>query len=330
MHSEGEIILSRVQQIAPNFFCIDTHDLNREQRTSSYLLIDEKIALIETSASPSVPYILDGLDELNIALEDIDYVIVTHIHLDHAGGAGLFLQSCPNATFIVHPRGVSHMVDPSRLIASAKSVYGEEFELLFDPIVPIDANRIVEIGHEQELVLGQHKLTFYHTEGHAKHHVSMLYSATNGLFVGDTTGVRYPEMDGEAIDLIIPSTSPNQYNPETMEQSIQLYESLNASELYFGHYGSYKNPEEAYRQVRYWTPLFLTEGKKASEISSIFQEQVHYLDARLKELLFNYLQENDIPASHPVYETIPFDTIVSSMGILDYLEKIKVQQSQLK
>jgi len=330
LHSEGEIILSRVQQIAPNFFCIDTHDLNREQRTSSYLLIDEKIALIETSASPSVPYILDGLDELNIALEDIDYVIVTHIHLDHAGGAGLFLQSCPNATFVVHPRGVSHMVDPSRLIASAKSVYGEEFELLFDPIVPIDANRIVEIGHEQELVLGQHKLTFYHTEGHAKHHVSMLYSATNGLFVGDTTGVRYPEMDGEAIDLIIPSTSPNQYNPETMEQSIQLYESLNASELYFGHYGSYKNPEEAYRQVRYWTPLFLTEGKKASEISSIFQEQVHYLNARLKELLFNYLQENDIPASHPVYETIPFDTIVSSMGILDYLEKIKVQQSQLK
>ncbi|AVK84916.1 MBL fold metallo-hydrolase [Lysinibacillus sp. B2A1] len=319
--------MSRVQQIAPNFFCIDTHDLNREQRTSSYLLIDEKIALIETSASPSVPYILDGLDKLNIALEDIDYVIVTHIHLDHAGGAGLFLQSCPNATFVVHPRGVSHMVDPSRLIASAKSVYGEEFERLFDPIVPIDAKRIVEIGHEQELALGQHKLTFFHTEGHAKHHVSMLYSATNGLFVGDTTGVRYPEMNGEAIDLIIPSTSPNQYNPETMEQSIQLYESLNASELYFGHYGAYKNPKEAYRQVRYWTPLFLAEGKKASEISSIFQEQVHYLDARLKELLFSYLQENGIPASHPVYETIPFDTIVSSMGILDYLEKVKAQQS---
>ncbi|MGE7114382.1 MBL fold metallo-hydrolase [Lysinibacillus sp. NPDC047702] len=319
--------MSRVQQIAPNFFCIDTHDLNREQRTSSYLLIDEKIALIETSASPSVPYILEGLDELNIALEDIDYVIVTHIHLDHAGGAGLFLQSCPNATFVVHPRGVSHMIDPSRLIASAKSVYGEEFERLFDPIVPIDASRITEIGHGQELELGQHKLTFYHTEGHAKHHVSMLYSATNGLFVGDTTGVRYPEMNGEAIDLIIPSTSPNQYNPETMEQSIQLYESLNASELYFGHYGAYKNPKEAYRQVRYWTPLFLAEGKKASEISSIFQEHVHYLDACLKELLFNYLKENGIPASHPVYETIPFDTIVSSMGILDYLEKIKAQQS---
>lgn len=327
MNPKGEIRLSRVQQIAPNFFCIDTHDLNREQRTSSYLLIDEKIALIETSASPSVPYIIDGLDELNIALEDIDYVIVTHIHLDHAGGAGLFLQSCPNATFVVHPRGVSHMVDPSRLIASAKSVYGEEFERLFDPIVPIDANRIKEIEHEQELILGQHKLTFFHTEGHAKHHVSMLYSATNGLFVGDTTGVRYPEMDGEAIDLIIPSTSPNQYNPETMEQSIQLYERLNANELYFGHYGAYKNPQEAYRQVRYWTPLFLAEGEKASKVSSIFQEQVHYLDARLKELLFNYLQENGIPASHPVYETIPFDTIVSSMGILDYLAKVKVQQS---
>ncbi|WP_313470938.1 MBL fold metallo-hydrolase, partial [Lysinibacillus sp.] len=198
--------MSRVQQIASNFYCIDTHDLNREQRTSSYLLIDEKITLIETSASPSVPYIMEGLKELNIALEDIHYVIVTHIHLDHAGGAGLFLQSCPNAKLVVHPRGAAHMIDPSRLIFSAKGVYGAEFDRLFDPIVPIDAARIIEVSHEQRLDLGQHHLTFYHTEGHAKHHVSMLYSATNGLFVGDTTGVRYPEMDGEAIDLIIPST----------------------------------------------------------------------------------------------------------------------------
>lgn len=315
--------MANVQQIAPNFYCIDTHDLNREQRTSSYLLVDEKITLIETSASPSVSYIMAGLMELNIALEDIHYVIVTHIHLDHAGGAGLFLQSCPNAKLVVHPRGVAHMIDPSRLIASAKGVYGAEFDRLFDPIVPIAAERIIEVQHKQQLQLGQHHLTFYHTEGHAKHHVSMLYSATNGLFVGDTTGVRYPEMDGEAIDLIIPSTSPNQYDPATMEQSIQLYETLQASELYFGHYGAYRNPAEAYRQVRYWTPLFLEAGKKARTASNDFQEQTHYLDACLKELLFGYLQENGIADTHPVYQTIPFDTIVSAMGILDYLAKVK-------
>ncbi|WP_223554234.1 MBL fold metallo-hydrolase [Lysinibacillus sphaericus] len=313
--------MGRVQQLASNFYCIDTHDLNREQRTSSYLLIDEKIALIETSASPSIPYIIEGLEELHISLEDIQYVIVTHIHLDHAGGAGLFLQSCPNASFVVHPRGVSHMVDPSRLIESAKSVYTAEFERLFDPIVPIDAERIIEIGHEEVLSLGQHQLTFYHTEGHAKHHVSMLYSATNGLFVGDTTGVRYPEMDGEAIDLIIPSASPNQYDPDTMEQSIQLYEKLHATELYFGHYGAYKNPAEAYRQVRYWTPFFLAEGEKALTVSSDLKEQVQFLDTRLKKLLHNYLQENGIEESHPVYQNIPLDTNVSAMGILGYSEK---------
>ena len=220
------------------------------------------------------------------------------------------------------------MIDPSRLISSAKSVYGAEFDKLFDPIVPIDATRIIEVSHEQRLSLGQHHLTFFHTEGHAKHHVSMLYSATNGLFVGDTTGVRYPEMDGEAIDLIIPSTSPNQYDPETMELSLQLYEKLHASELYFGHYGAYKNPTEAYRQVRYWTPLFLAEGRNAQAASSDFQQQVRYLDDRLKALLFSYLQENDIPTDHPVYQTIPFDTIVSSMGILDYLEKVNTQASR--
>ncbi len=186
--------MESVQKIAPNFFCIDTHDLNRKERTSAYLLIDEKIALIETSASPSVPYIIEGLNELQITLDDIDYVIVTHIHLDHAGGAGLFLQSCPKAKLVVHPRGAGHMVDPTRLIASAKAVYGEEFQRLFDPIVPVAPERIMEARHGDILSLGNHQLTFYHTEGHAKHHVSMHYSATNGMFVGDTTGVCYPEL----------------------------------------------------------------------------------------------------------------------------------------
>lgn len=313
--------MERVQKIAPNFFCIDTHDLNREQRTSAYLLVDEKIALIETSASPSVSYLLESLNELQIALEDIDYVIVTHIHLDHAGGAGLFLQSCPNAKLVVHPRGVAHMVDPSRLIASAKAVYGHDFDRLFDPIVPVDSERIIEAGHGDILSLGNHQLTFYHTEGHAKHHISMHYSATNGLFVGDTTGVCYPEMADEAIDLIIPSTSPNQYDPETMEQSIQLYEKLNVQELYFGHYGAYQNPTEAYRQVRYWTPLFLAEGEKAFASSDILTDQVTMLDKGLQALLHHYLQKNGIAESHPVYQTIPFDTVVSAMGILDYLQK---------
>ena len=315
--------MKRVQKIAPNFYCIDTHDLNRDERTGAYLLIDEKIALIETSASPSIPYIMEGLVELSISLEDIDYLIVTHIHLDHAGGAGLFLQSCPNAKFVVHPRGASHMIDPSRLIASAKSIYGQEFNELFDPIVPISAEHVIEIGHEEVLSLGEHQLTFYHTEGHAKHHVSMHYSATNGMFVGDTTGVRYPELKGEAVDLIIPSTSPNQYDPVTMEKSIQLYESMNVAELYFGHYGVYKNPQEAYRQVRYWTPLFLAAGEKALATADSLEEQTKLLDERLKTILHEYLQAQGIADNHPIYQTIPFDTVVSAMGILDYFMKAK-------
>ena len=315
--------MKRVKKIATNFYCIDTHDLNRDKRTSAYVLIDEKITLIETSASPSVPYIMEGLEELSISVADIDYVIVTHIHLDHAGGAGLFLQSCPNAQFVVHPRGASHMIDPSRLIASAKSVYGDEFNELFDPIVPIDAERVIEIGHGEILSLGEHQVTFYHTEGHAKHHVSMHYSATNGMFVGDTTGVRYPEMDGESVDLIIPSTSPNQYDPETMEKSIQLYESMNVAELYFGHYGAYKNPKEAYRQVRYWTPLFLAAGEKALVSAESIEEQTILLDEQLKVMIHHYLQEQGIVDNHPVYNVIPFDTHVSAMGILDYLLKAK-------
>lgn len=315
--------MEKIEQISEGLFCIDTYDLGRPNQTSSYLLKDEKIALIETSASPSVPYIMKGLQALGVAPEDIDYLILTHIHLDHAGGAGLFMEKCKKAELIVHPKGARHLVNPSRLIASAKSVYGDQFDTLFDPILPVEETRLRTVADGDQLVLGETILTFHHTKGHANHHISIHDSKSNGIFVGDTTGVYYPELLEENFDLILPSTSPNQFDPGAMEQSIQLYEKLAPSQLYFGHYGVYYEPNMAYEQVRYWLPIFLEEGKKAMAVKEEFYERSRDLEKRLNALVNDYVLQHGLMLNHPVFKVIPLDTAVSAMGIIDYLVKLE-------
>ncbi|MFS0782481.1 MBL fold metallo-hydrolase [Bacillus sp. 1P06AnD] len=308
------------QQINSTMYSIDCHDLGRKKRTGCYVLMDGNSAtLIETSASPSIPYILQGLNELSIDLEQISRIIVTHIHLDHAGGAGLLLQQCPNATLIVHPKGAHHLHEPSRLIAGARAVYGEDFDSLFKPIVPIPENRIKTADHGEHLVLAGRTLTFYHTPGHANHHISIYDSFSKGIFTGDTCGIFYQEGQKEA--LVLPTTSPNQFDPDAMLKSIDLYEDLKAEVLYFGHFGACDTPSEAYAQMRHYVPLFVECGKKAQSQTSVMSDQLVLLQSLLFELISPRLKEMGITRSDSLFSLLELDFKVSAMGIMDMLSK---------
>ncbi|MBD3106905.1 MBL fold metallo-hydrolase [Bacillus sp. AGMB 02131] len=311
-----------VQQINSTLYCIDCHDIQRKNRTGSYVFKDQNsISLIETSASPSIPYILEGLKQLEIKLEDIKYIIVTHIHLDHAGGAGLMLQHCPNAKLIVHPKGARHLVDPSRLIAGARAVYGEEFDQLFDPIIPISEERILTVADGEKLKLSDRTFTFYHTPGHANHHIAIHDSETNGLFTGDTAGIYYRELDDENFNLVMPSTSPSQFDPEAMLKSLQLFSDLQAQSIFFGHYGQHDHPEEVFKQVRYWLPIFIAEAEKAMAKPLSFEERVQETTDSLMTICTDFLLSKGLTKEHPVFEILSLDLSVSSMGLIDYLTK---------
>lgn len=311
----------KYEKIADHLYSIDTNDLGLKNRTTSYIIVDDKIALIETSASPSIPYILNALEELHIKPSDIDYLILTHIHLDHAGGAGVMMKYCPNATVLVHPKGVLHLVDPSRLIASARSVYGENFDAIFGEILPIQEKQLYAIGDREIIRLGSSTLTFYYTKGHANHHISIHESLTNGMFVGDTTGVYYPDMTGEEFDVILPSTSPNQFDPNLMEDSIQLFEKIKPNVLYFGHYGSYTHPQFTYAEVRRYLPIFMDAGRQTMKEETDFTKQVQRTEEILTNSIFAELQTKGLSKDHPVFKIIPLDLAVSAMGIIDYLSK---------
>lgn len=314
--------MSNFSELGYRISLIDGFDLGRKNRTGTYVIADRNITLVETSASPSIPHILKGLNDSGIALEDIAYIILTHIHLDHAGGAGLFLQHCPNAKVIVHPKGARHLEDPSRLIAGAKEVYGEDFDKLFNPIIPIPHDRIIVKDDKGSLQTSDTcTLTFYDTPGHANHHLSIFDPISKGMFSGDTVGVYYRELEQDGIEFYLPSTSPNQFNPEAMLAAADLYERLDVKRIYFGHYGVSENPKEVYKQLRYWLPIFVETAETAFKEYMTFREQVAATATNIFDKVTAHLTTMGVTMDHPVFEILRLDLEVCAMGLIDYLIK---------
>jgi glyoxylase-like metal-dependent hydrolase (beta-lactamase superfamily II) len=297
---------------------IDGFDLGRPSRTGTYVMDEENLTLIETGPSPSVPYIREGLTELGFKLEDVKYIIVTHIHLDHAGGTGLFLQECPNAQVVVHPKGARHLADPTRLVAGAKAVYSANFDALFDPVVAVPEERLLTKDDGDTLSIGADcTLEFLDTPGHAKHHFSIYDPVSNGMFTGDTAGIRYELLANEGNDFFLPTTTPNHFDPEEMLHSINRIRKQNVDRVYFGHFGMTENIEEAFRQVSEWLPVFVEEGKRVLGSGKGVNELTDALIDRLR----NHLESLNVKEDHEIYEILQLDMQVCAMGIVDYLQK---------
>lgn len=297
---------------------IDGFDLGVPERTGTYVIEEEELTLIETGPSPSVPHIRAGLAKLGYTPDQVEYVIVTHIHLDHAGGAGLFLQECPNAQVVVHPKGARHLADPSRLIAGARAVYHEQFDSLFDPIIAIPEERLLIKGDGETLTIGAScTLEFMDSPGHAKHHFSIYDPVSNGMFTGDTAGVFYPQLKRDGVHLVLPSTSPNQFDPDEMLHSLARYQERKLDRIYFGHFGMTDQVEDVYRQVTEWLPVFVSEGEAVLAAGQDYKE----LASRLLAKIADHLHTVGITREHEVFGILKLDLEVCSMGIVDYLEK---------
>ncbi|MDQ0255236.1 glyoxylase-like metal-dependent hydrolase (beta-lactamase superfamily II) [Evansella vedderi] len=303
--------------------CIDGHDLGLVERTGSFVLDERpegKVTIIETGPSISVPFIKEALNNLNISLKEIENIIVTHIHLDHAGGAGILLEECPNATVIVHPKGKRHLHNPSRLIQGAKAIYKEKFDTLFEPVIPIPEDRLREMKDQETLQLSLGRtLTFYDTPGHAKHHFSIYDNVTETFFTGDTIGIRYPSIERQGISFYLPSTSPNQFNPDDMLHSLRRIENIQPKQIAFGHFGISKETEKIYSEIRKWIPIFIDNGVRVVNKGGKWEELRDILMDEIKKELSSYGLEKD----DSVYDIIDLDVTISAMGVMDYLLKNK-------
>jgi glyoxylase-like metal-dependent hydrolase (beta-lactamase superfamily II) len=191
---------------------------------AAHVIVDGgRAAIVDVGTNFSVPYLLAALDELGIGRAAVEYLMLTHVHLDHAGGAGTLMRELPNAQALLHPRGAPHMIDPTRLIAGSMAVYGEErFRRLYGELVPIPAARLRSVADGERVTLGGRILELIHTPGHAAHHYVVVDGAHRSIFTGDTFGISYRALDTARGNFITPSTVPTQFDPAQHIESIDL------------------------------------------------------------------------------------------------------------
>ena len=230
--------LSFVQTLANGIHVIDT-GFHRPVFDASYLIVERgHAAFVDTGTNHSVPRLLAALAAAGLAPEAVDYVIATHVHLDHAGGVGLLMRALPSARLVVHPLGARHLVNPAQLIASACRVYGEdEVTRSYGDVVGVAAERVLRTADDMTLELAGRPLKFLDTPGHARHHHCIWDERSRGFFTGDTFGLSYREFDTARGAWIMPTTTPIQFEPEAMRQSIQRMVAYRPESLYLTHYG---------------------------------------------------------------------------------------------
>jgi glyoxylase-like metal-dependent hydrolase (beta-lactamase superfamily II) len=230
-------IESKLTDFPDGITAIDT-DYVRPRLDASHLLLDHgRAAFVDTGTTLSVPNLLAALDARGVGREQVDWVLTTHVHLDHAGGAGELMRHLPNARCAVHPRGARHLADPTKLIAGSIAVYGEaRYRQLYGEIVPIPEARIFVPSDGEHITVGRRKLELIHTPGHALHHYCIVDLDTRRIFPGDNFGVSYRDFDVGGREFVFPTTTPLHFDPEAMRTSIDRLMAYRPVAMYLTHY----------------------------------------------------------------------------------------------
>jgi glyoxylase-like metal-dependent hydrolase (beta-lactamase superfamily II) len=276
-------------RIADGVLEIDTLLGGWERVTAGYLVEGPEPVLIETGSQTSVPALVAALHDLGVDAADLAGIAVTHIHLDHAGGAGDVARAFPNATVYVHPKGARHLADPTKLVASAAQVYGDLLDTLYGRLEPTDGDRIHALEDGETITVGPDRtLTTVDSPGHAKHHLALHDSVSGLLFVGDAVGVRLPDAG-----VLRPSTPPPDFDLDQAIDSLHKFAARRPTGIALAHYGLVPDPaticEEAEGTLRRWADVaeraYREERDIAAALDDAFAADLDGVDPAQREKL---------------------------------------------
>jgi glyoxylase-like metal-dependent hydrolase (beta-lactamase superfamily II) len=270
----------------PRVIAIDA-DYVRPNLAAIHMIIENgRAAFVDTGTNHSVPAMLAALRAQDLTEKDVDYVFLTHVHLDHAGGAGTLMQSLPNAKCVLHPRGARHMIDPTKLVAAAKVVYGEEtFRAHYGVLAAIPAARVVSVEDGECLSLGGREFEFIHTAGHANHHYCIVDKKGSVIFSGDTFGLSYRELDTAHGAFIMPITTPSQFDPDAAHRSIDRLLRYRPNAIYVTHYsrveGVQKLGADMHEQLDSYVAMAKRHAKCPDRTEKLATDLYAYISDRL-------------------------------------------------
>ena len=294
---------------------IDCHYIYPEF-AAAYLRIEgDQAAFIDNNTAHSVPFLLEALRKEAISPEQVKYVIITHVHLDHAGGTSTLMKACPRATLLAHPRAAPHVIDPSKLVSSARRVYGDEiFEKLYGEIGPVDSARVRVMADGESLPFGGTELKFLHTRGHANHHHCIFDSALNTVFTGDAFGLRYPALQ-KGFPFIFPSTSPTDFDPLEAKLSVEKIFGTGAASVYPTHFGEVTHVHEAAAQMR--THLDFSEALLGRAVGSALPDGglATFCEAELQSYYDGYFRDRGVTLNAQDRELLSLDLRLNGDGI---------------
>ncbi len=310
-----------IQDLGGGVYSIDTLMGGFEGITSSYFIASDRPALIETGAALSAPHVQASLTQLGCGPQDLATIVVTHIHLDHAGGVGDLANEYPNARIVVHERGARHLVDPTKLVASAYRVFGPKMDEMFGPLLPTNPHRIDALGERGSIDLGAGRtLDTFHNPGHASHHVALIDSATGDLYTGDAAGVYVPETGD-----VRPATPPPDFDFELAINSLQAMQAVGPNRLLFSHFGPTSEIdrvfEESRTQLHYWVEWV----KQAHREGLDFDHALLMVLAKDREMNARFFAH---PESSNKFEQLS-STEAQVSGIWHWLEKQNQSDSSI-
>ena len=281
-----------------------------------------RVAVVDTGTNDSQARVLAARQEMGASPGQVDYILLTHIHLDHAGGAGALMRAFSNARLVVHPRGARHMIDPSRLIAGSVAVYGlDEVRRLYGDVLPVDPMRILEAVDGLRIDLAGRGLRVLDTPGHALHHVCYRDEVTSHVFTGDALGIGYPDFDTRDAPFVFPGTTPSQFDPVAMHASIDLLMSYAPGAIYLTHFGQMTQVEQVAAQVRRLIDAFVAiaerhQGDRENRHAAIC--------ADLAELLFGEVRAlGSTLTSERILALLAHDIEINAQGLEVWLDRAR-------
>jgi glyoxylase-like metal-dependent hydrolase (beta-lactamase superfamily II) len=311
---------AQITALDDGIFAVDT-EYARPMQDASHLIVENgRAAFVDTGTNDSVPLLLDALEQRDIDAADVDFVFLTHVHLDHAGGAGLLMQHLPNARCVIHPRGAPHMIDPDKLIKGTEGVYGvERTREMYGEIRPIEERRVVVAEDNGWIDLNGRQVQALFTEGHARHHYCLNDPASRGVFTGDNFGVSYRELDTVKGEFIYPTSTPASFDPVEAHKSVERIMDCGPEQVYLTHYSRVRNLDRLASDMH--------AGIDAYEQMALDCRDADNRGDALEAAMFDYLSTRLIEhgftgGSDAIRSILEIDVVLNAAGLVAWLSRL--------